>query len=117
MHNCFFVDIICSTMWGELPKENANNYNDSNHIILKTFSSLLFENCFIMSSTNKMILYIYDSLLVVHVEFSFFVKWKVVFRISLGLRFLLLLLLFIIIFILTSFYYDFQKSLNTMPYR
>ena len=52
MHNCFFVDIICSTMWGELPKENANNYNDSNHIILKTFSLLLFENCFIMISTN-----------------------------------------------------------------
>lgn len=55
MHNCFFVDIIGSTMWGELPKENANNYNDSNHIILLFhfyYLLLLFENCFIMSSTN-----------------------------------------------------------------
>lgn len=60
-----------------------------------------------------MIFYIYDSLLVVHVEFSFFVKWKGFFRISLGLRFLRSLLLFIIIFILISFYYDFQKTLNT----
>ena len=56
-----------------------------------------------------MILYIYDSLLVVHVEFSFFVKWKGFFRISLGLRFLLSLLLFIIIFILISSITTFKK--------